>query len=51
MTLFGSKGAVSSCFKQLSSNLNLSLDLFHGGLGERVYLLYKGGLNFSGHNY
>ena len=35
-TLFGVKGAVSSCFKQLPSNLNVSLDLFHSSFGEKL---------------
>ena len=32
----GVKGVVSSCFKQLISNLNVSLELFHSSFGERT---------------
>ena len=35
-TLFGVEGVASSCFKWLPPNLNLSLDLFHSSLGERI---------------
>ena len=44
--LFGVKGAVSSCSKQLPSNHNLRLDLFHSSFRERLLFAVKGGLNF-----
>ena len=35
-TLFGVESVVSSCFKWLPPNLNLSLDLFDKSFGERI---------------
>ena len=40
-TLLGVKGVLSCCLKQLCSNLNLILDLFHMGFGETLVFVYK----------
>ena len=45
--MFGVKDVVSSCFKQITSNPNLSLELFHSSFGERTLFALWGGLNFS----
>ena len=47
ITLFGEKGAVSSCFKQLPSDLNLNLNLFYSSFGETLLFAVQGGLSFS----
>ena len=44
--LFGVKGALSSCFKQLPSNFNLILDSFHISFGERLLFFVWRGVNF-----
>ena len=36
--MFGVKGTVSSCFKQLPSNLNAILDLIQSSCGEMLLL-------------
>ena len=48
--LFGIKRAVSPCFRQLPSNLNLNLHLFHSSFGERPLFAIWGDLNFSYEN-